>query len=68
MTDELIKEILVFGKNLFNQFSMVSTPVGFFHGDDVNRPDRQFDCWVGHTNFEFVLLFYLHKKNPECYF
>ena len=45
---------MLFNKNIFNQFNMVSTPVGFFHGDDVNRPDRQFDCWVGHTNFELT--------------
>jgi len=37
-----------------NPFSMISTPIGFFHSEDINRPDKQFDCWLGYTNFEIT--------------
>jgi hypothetical protein len=47
--------ILFQGADLgMNPFSMISTPIGFFHSEDVNRPDKQFDCWLGHTNFEIT--------------
>ena len=47
--------ILFQGADLgMNPFSMISTPIGFFHSEDVNRPDKQFDCWLGYTNFEIT--------------
>ena len=41
-------------QHLLEPFDMVSTPVGFFHQEDINRPDIVFDCWIGHTNFEIT--------------
>jgi hypothetical protein len=59
--DEAIDEALSHGNILFqgsdfgmNPFNMISTPIGFFHNEDVNRPDKQFDCWLGYTNFEIT--------------
>jgi len=43
-----------FLQHFSDSFDMVSTPLGFFHNEDVTRPDITFDCWVGHTNFEIT--------------
>ena len=41
--------------NLFNEGNnVVSTPLGFFHKEDINRPSKQYDCWIGHTNFDIT--------------
>ncbi len=45
---------IITGKDILHQLQMISTPIGFYHPDDINRPDRQFDCWMGHTNFEIT--------------
>ena len=59
--DETIDDALSQASILFqgadlgmNPFNMISTPIGFFHNEDVNRPDKQFDCWLGYTNFEIT--------------
>jgi hypothetical protein len=59
--DETIEEVMPASSILLsgvdfgmNPFNMISTPVGFFHSEDINRPDKQFDCWIGYTNFEIT--------------
>jgi len=33
---------------------LVHTPVGMYQVDDRMNPIRQFDCWLGHTNFDIT--------------
>ena len=33
---------------------LVHTPVGMYQVDDKMSPVRQFDCWLGHTNFDIT--------------
>lgn len=33
---------------------MVNTPMGWFQVNDKMSPSNQFDCWVGHTNFDIT--------------
>ena len=33
---------------------LVSTPMGVFRLHDKMNPSKQFDCWVGHTNFDIT--------------
>ncbi len=33
---------------------IVSTPVGMYHFDDRMRPSKQYDCWIGHSNFDIT--------------
>ena len=33
---------------------LVHTPVGMYQVDDKMSPIRQFDCWLGHTNFDIT--------------
>lgn len=33
---------------------LVHTPVGMYQVDDRMSPIKQFDCWLGHTNFDIT--------------
>lgn len=33
---------------------MVNTPMGWFQVNDKMSPSNQFDCWVGHSNFDIT--------------
>ncbi len=33
---------------------LVSTPMGVFRLHDKMNPAKQFDCWIGHTNFDIT--------------
>ena len=33
---------------------LVHTPVGMYQVDDRMNPIKQFDCWLGHTNFDIT--------------
>ena len=41
--------------NVFENLpKMVNTPMGWYQLNDKMSPGRQFDCWIGHANFDIT--------------